>query len=98
MTKSEIFKHLKKMLMEKFNLESDDVKLESTFVDDFGADSLDLVDFVMAIEDEFGIRIDEDDTDKITCVEDAVNFIFEEMGGSADEEDIIDDDEEEELN
>jgi len=97
MTKSEIFKHLKKMLMEKFNLESDDVKLESTFVDDFGADSLDLVDFVMAIEDEFGIRIDEDDTDKITCVEDAVNFIFEQMGGSADEEDIIDEDEDEAL-
>jgi hypothetical protein len=52
----------------------------------------------MAIEDEFGIRIDEDDTDKIICVEDAVNFIFEEMGGSADEEDIIDDDEDDELN
>lgn len=92
MTKNEIFKHLKKILIEKFNLENDDVSLQSTFVDDFGADSLDLVDFVMAIEDEFGIRIDEDDTDKINCVEDAVNFIYEQMGGSADDEDIIEDD------
>jgi acyl carrier protein len=91
MTKSEIFKHLKKLLMEKFNLESDDVKLQSTFVDDFGADSLDLVDFIMAIEDEFGIRMDEDDTDNIKCVEDSVNYVFEALGGSPDDEDVIDD-------
>jgi acyl carrier protein len=92
MTKNEIFKHLRKLLMEKFNLETGDVKMQSTFVDDFGADSLDLVDFVMAIEDEFGIRMDEDDTDNIKCVEDAVNYIYEALGGSADDEDVIEDD------
>lgn len=91
MSKNEIFKTIKKMMVEKFNLEDDDVKLESTFVDDIGADSLDLVDMIMAIEDEFGIRIEEEDTEKLTCVEDAVNYIYEKLGGSADDEDIIED-------
>jgi acyl carrier protein len=82
MTKSEVFKQVRKIVTEKFNLEEEEVQLTSTFVEDIGADSLDLVDLIMALEDEFGVKIDEEDTEKIK----------DKMGGSAEEEDITDED------
>lgn len=92
MTKSEVFKQVRKIVTEKFNLEEEEVQLASTFVEDIGADSLDLVDLIMALEDEFGVKIDEEDTEKIKAVEDAVDYIYDKMGGSADEEDITEED------
>lgn len=90
MTKSEVFRQIKKIVMEKFNLEEDDVKLSSTFVEDVGADSLDLVDLVMALEDEFGIKVDEEDTEDLRSIENVVDYIYEKLGGTAEDEDIMD--------
>ncbi|HPE67944.1 MAG TPA: acyl carrier protein [Thermotogota bacterium] len=95
MTKNEVFKEIKKIIMEKFNMESEDLKLNTSFVEDIGADSLDLVDLVMALEDEFGVKVDEDDTEFIKTLEDATNYIYEKLGGSAEEEDVTEDLEEE---
>ncbi|MGB4201299.1 MAG: acyl carrier protein, partial [Thermotogota bacterium] len=53
LTKNEVFGQIKKIIVEKFNLEEEEIKLGSSFVEDLGADSLDLVDLVMALEDEF---------------------------------------------
>ena len=52
---------------------------------------MDLVDLVIALEDEFGIKIEENDTDTLKCIEDVVNFIYEKLGGAADEEDVTED-------
>jgi acyl carrier protein len=79
LTKNEVFGQIKKIIIEKFNLEEEEIKLSSSFVEDLGADSLDLVDLVMALEDEFGIKIEENDTDTLKCIEDVVNFIYEKL-------------------
>ena len=91
MTKNELFNQIKKIISEKFNLEEDDVKLSTSFVEDIGADSLDLVDLVMALEDEFGIKVDEQDTDRLKTLEDVINYVYEKLGGSAEDEDITED-------
>jgi acyl carrier protein len=101
LTKNEVFGQIRKIIVEKFNLEEEEIKLDSSFVEDLGADSLDLVDLIMALEDEFGIKIEEEDTDNLKCIEDVVNFIYEKLGGSADEEDVtedIDEDPDEKVN
>jgi acyl carrier protein len=101
LTKNEVFGQIKKIIVEKFNLEEEEIKLGSSFVEDLGADSLDLVDLVMALEDEFGIKIEENDTDTLKCIEDVVNFIYEKLGGAADEEDVtedVDEDSDEKVN
>ncbi|WP_066501806.1 acyl carrier protein [Abyssisolibacter fermentans] len=68
-----VFEKVKNILMEE--LDVDEVKLESKIQEDLGADSLDMVEVVMAIEDEFGIEIDEEDTVNIKTVKNIVTFI-----------------------
>jgi acyl carrier protein len=55
------------------------VTLEASFIDDLGADSLDLVELIMAMEEEFGLEISDEDAEKIQTVQDAVNYISEHM-------------------
>ena len=66
---------VKKIVAEQLGVNEADVKNESTFVDDLGADSLDTVELVMALEDEFGIEIPDEDAEKITRVKEAVEYI-----------------------
>ena len=66
---------VKKVIAEKLSLKLDEVIPEASFIDDFGADSLDLVDMVMAMEEEFVIEIEDDDAEKMLTVQDAINFI-----------------------
>lgn len=65
------------IVSEQLNIPKEDIKLESTFVDDLKADSLDVVELVMEFEDEFGITIPDEDYDKIKTVGDAIKYIQE---------------------
>ena len=65
------------IVSEQLNIPREDIKLESAFIADLKADSLDLVELVMEFEDEFGVQIPESDQDKIQSVGDAVNYIME---------------------
>ncbi|NLV49788.1 MAG: acyl carrier protein [Clostridiales bacterium] len=71
-----IFDRLKKLLAEQFVVDEDTITLETSFVDDLGADSLDIVEIVMAIEEEFDIpEVAEDELPKLLTVGDVVNYI-----------------------
>ena len=65
------------IVSEQLNIPKEDIKLESAFIADLKADSLDLVELVMEFEDEFGVQIPESDQDKIQSVGYAVNYITE---------------------
>ncbi len=70
-----IFDEVKEVVVEQLNVNPDDVKEESKFVDDLGADSLDVVELVMALEEKFDIEIPDEDAEKIATVDDAIKFI-----------------------
>ncbi|MGL5255053.1 MAG: acyl carrier protein [Brevinema sp.] len=72
---SDTFNKVKALIIEKLNVNADDIKETATFIEDLGADSLDIVDFVMAMEEEFGIDIPDEEAQKIKTVKDAVDFI-----------------------
>ena len=66
---------VKKIIVDQLGVEEDLVTPEASFVDDLGADSLDTVELVMALEEEFGIEIPDEDAEKITRVKEAVDYI-----------------------
>jgi acyl carrier protein len=70
---------VKEIIAEQLGLEKDDVQLDASFIDDLGADSLDIVEMIMTIEDEYDVEISDDDAEKIATVQDAINFIKEKM-------------------
>ncbi len=69
------FEKLKKVIAEVLNVDEDEITMETTFVDDLGADSLDVFQIIMGIEEEFDIEIANDDAEKIVTVADAVEQI-----------------------
>lgn len=69
------------IVAEQLGVQGGEVRLESAFIDDLGADSLDIVELVMAMEDEFGFEIPDDQAEKIRTVGDAVNYIRTQKGG-----------------
>lgn len=69
------FEKLQEIIADVLNVSKDDISLETTFVDDLGADSLDIFQIIMGIEEEFDIEIDNDDAEKISTVQDAVDQI-----------------------
>ena len=71
----ENFDKLKEVLIDVLGAKEEDIKTESKFVDDLGADSLDLVELIMAFEDKFGLEISDEDAEKIITVEDALEYI-----------------------
>ena len=66
---------VKKIIVEQLGVEEETVTPEASFVDDLGADSLDTVELVMALEEEFGIEIPDEDAEKITRVKEAIEYI-----------------------
>lgn len=72
---SDVQDRVKAIIVEQLGVNPEDVKMESHFVDDLGADSLDTVELVMALEEEFDIEIPDDQAEKITTVESAVSHI-----------------------
>lgn len=69
------FEKLQAIIADVLNVPKDDITPETTFVDDLGADSLDIFQIIMGIEEEFGIEIDNEEAEKITTVQDAVEQI-----------------------
>jgi len=66
---------VKKMISEQLGVPETDVKPEASFVNDLGADSLDTVELVMALEEEFGVEIPDEDAEKIATVQNAIEYI-----------------------
>jgi acyl carrier protein len=66
---------VKQIIKEQLDVEEDDIKLESSFIDDLGADSLGLVELVLAFEEAFEIDIPDEDTEQIRRVQDAIDYI-----------------------
>ena len=69
------FEKLQKIIAEVLNLSEEEITMDTTFVDDLGADSLDVFQIIMGIEEEFDIEIDNEEAEKITTVQDAVDQI-----------------------
>lgn len=70
-----IFEKVKSIIAEQLGVEEDEIKMDSSFVDDLGADSLDIVELVMALEEEFDIEIPDEDAEKVSIVGDVVEYI-----------------------
>jgi len=70
-----LFDEVKEVIVEQLNVNEDEVKLESDFVEDLGADSLDVVELVMALEEKFEIEIPDEAAEKIKTVKDVVDYI-----------------------
>ncbi|MDN4632729.1 acyl carrier protein [Sphingomonas sp. PvP056] len=77
---SETADRVKKIVVEHLGVEADKVTEDASFIDDLGADSLDIVELVMAFEEEFEVEIPDDAAEKITTVKDAITFIDENKG------------------
>ncbi|MBM4374544.1 MAG: acyl carrier protein [Deltaproteobacteria bacterium] len=75
MADKDITAEVKRIITEQLDVDEADIKPESTFIDDLGADSLGLVELVLAFEEAFGIEIPDEDTEKIRTVQDAVDYI-----------------------
>ena len=72
---TEVFEKVQKIVSEQLGVEEAEVKPEASFANDLGADSLDTIELVMALEEEFGIEIPDEAAENIATVQDAVNFI-----------------------
>lgn len=75
MSEQEIFDKITKMIADKFEVDQATIKNETSFTNDLDADSIDLVEFVLELEEEFGQEIPDDDAEKITTVGEAVKYI-----------------------
>jgi len=71
----EIQNRVRKIIVDQLGVDEDKVKMDASFVDDLGADSLDVVELVMALEEEFNIEIPDEDAEKTKTVSDVVNYI-----------------------
>lgn len=66
---------VKKIVIEQLGVKEDEIKNDASFVDDLGADSLDTVELVMALEEEFDVEIKDEEAEKITTIQEAIDFI-----------------------
>ena len=75
MKMEEVKNKLKEIVMDRLNAEEDQIKPEASFVEDLGADSLDIVELIMGIEEEFDIEIPDEDAEKLTTVGEAMEYV-----------------------
>ncbi|MBR1486688.1 MAG: acyl carrier protein [Synergistaceae bacterium] len=79
MKKEEVVAKLKGIVANRLDVEEDQVTEDKSFVEDLGADSLDIVELIMGIEDEFGIEIPDEDAEKLTSVGEALKYTLEKI-------------------
>jgi len=70
-----IYEKVKEIVVEQLGVKSEDLSLQSSFIDDLGADSLDIVELIMALEEEFDMEVSDEDAEKISTVGDVVEYI-----------------------
>ncbi len=75
--KEQVFDKVKDIIVDQLGVDEEEVTPEASFIDDLGADSLDIVELIMALEEEFGLEIPDDEAEKISTVSDAVEYIRE---------------------
>jgi len=73
--KDQIFDKVKAIIVDQLGVEAAEVSLESSFIEDLGADSLDIVELIMALEEEFEVEVPDEDAEKLATVSDAVDYI-----------------------
>ena len=79
----DIAQRIKQIIMEQFRLDEQELKPDATFTEDLGADSLGVVEFIMALEGEFGIQIPYEEAEKITTVQAAIDYMATIIGETA---------------
>ena len=80
MTKADVLARLKEIIIDRLDVEEDQINPEASFVEDLGADSLDIVELIMGIEEEFDIEIPDEDAEKLTTVGEAINYACSKLG------------------
>ena len=80
MQSEEVLAKLKDLVMDRLNVEEDQIKPEASFVEDLGADSLDIVELIMGIEEEFEVEIPDEDAEKLTNVGAALAYVKAKLG------------------
>ena len=80
MKKEDVLSRLMEIITERLDVEEDQIVPEATFVEDLGADSLDIVELIMGIEEEFDIEIPDEDAEKLTSVGEALNYTLSKIG------------------
>ena len=80
MKMEEVQQKLKEIVMDRLNADEDQIKPEASFVEDLGADSLDIVELIMGIEEEFDIEIPDEDAEKLTTVGEAMAYVKTKLG------------------
>jgi len=76
MQRDELFKKMKVIIADKLSISEDQITEQASFIEDLGADSLDTVELVMALEDEFGLDIPDEDAEKLTTVGKAMEYVL----------------------
>lgn len=76
-TKDQIFEKVRAIIADQLGVEEEEVTMESSFIEDLGADSLDIVELIMALEEEFEIEVPDEDAEKLANVANAVDYIKE---------------------
>ena len=80
MKKEEMLSRLKEIIIDRLDVEEDQIVPEASFVEDLGADSLDIVELIMGIEEEFDIEIPDEDAEKLTTVGEAMSYVKAKLG------------------
>jgi len=75
LAQDEVFERVKKIIIDQLGVEESLVNIDASFIDDLGADSLEIVDLIMAFESEFGITIPDEDAENLSTVKDAVEYL-----------------------
>jgi acyl carrier protein len=76
----DVFSKVKEIIVDQLGIDEEEVTTDASFIDDLGADSLDIVELIMAFEEEFDIEIPDEDAEKITTVGEAVEYIESKIG------------------